>query len=74
MPGILAVDGTSAQSNIGRLNFEVSRLEFEAGWAYTGPHNKIYLDAVPEPSCLLLLGFALLTGGTVLHRIERVRA
>ena len=64
----LAVDGTSAQLNIGRLYFEISRLEFEAGWAYTGPHNKLYVDAVPEPSCLLLLGIALLTGGTVFRR------
>ena len=68
----LVVDGTSAQFNIGRLHFEISRLEFETGWAYTGPHNKLYVDAVPEPSCLLLLGIALLTGGTVLHRREGV--
>ena len=68
----LAVDGTSANFNIGRLNFDVSRFELEGGWAYTGPHNKLYVDAVPEPSCLLLLAVALLSSTTVL-RCRRIR-
>lgn len=48
----LRVDDFFHSWNVGRTGFAVDRVEFEAGWAGLGAsvHNKMYLDAITDPS------------------------
>jgi hypothetical protein len=69
----LTVGDASAAFNIGRTGFAVDRLELEGGWAGEGAsaHNKLYFDALPEPSTFLLLAMGGLSMAGLCRRRTR---